>query len=242
MLVATALVLNGAGVSAATELWEDFYKGRAAPSDWLPQPRCELTTALSSKASFKALAGCHAARYGMPPALAHAVMEIESRFNPEAKGAAGEVGLMQVMPATARLLGFRGSGDELADPATNIPLGVRYLAQAYQLARGDLCTTVMKYRAGHRESRFSVLSVHYCEKARAILEREGQPVVGVLPVATFGFNAFKESTATGGGRNAKGVCTRRVLVPGPRYMKCAEYQSTRSAKSIRALRSRLFGS
>ena len=85
---------------------------------------------------------------------------------------------MQVMPATARLLGFRGSLDELADPATNIPLGVQYLAQAYQLARGDLCTTVMKYRAGHGETRFSIRSVDYCKRAREILSGAGHKVSG----------------------------------------------------------------
>ena len=214
LTLAGALLLAGAGVGAASPTSEDFYRGRAAPPDWLPNPNCEAQAVLPSKASYRQLAACHASRFGMPPALAHAVIEIESRFNPDAKGADGEVGLMQIMPATARLLGFRGSLEELAAPAANIPLGVRYLAQAYQLAGGDLCTTVMKYRAGHRESRFSVLSVRYCEKARAILTRDGQPVAGTVPVATFGFNAFKGSGVAGGG-DAKGVCTRRVLVPGP---------------------------
>ena len=241
-LAAIVLALSGAGAGAASSLPEEFYRGRAAPPDWLPKPVCEAKADLSSREAYKEFAACHASRYGMPPVLAHAVIEIESKFDPDARGAAGEVGLMQVMPATARLLGFRGSSEELANPATNIPLGVRYLAQAYQLAGGDLCTTVMKYRAGHRESRFSVLSVRYCEKARAILAREGQPVVGAVPVATFGFSAFRQAGAAGAGAGSESVCIRRVLVPGPRYMKCAEHRSAGGAKRVRALRAKLFGS
>ena len=242
--IALAAMLFGlaAGAADASSTPAGFYRGRAAPPEWLPKPSCEAMVILASRESYKELTACHAARYGMPPVLAHAVMEIESKFNAGARGAAGEVGLMQVMPATARMLGFRGSADELADPATNIPLGVRYLAQAYQLAGGDLCTTVMKYRAGHRESRFSVLSVRYCEKARAILAREGQPVAGVLPVATFGCGAFGEAGAPAAGAGSQGVCIRRLLVPGPRYMRCAEYRSAGSARRVRALRAKLFGS
>ncbi|WP_162244921.1 transglycosylase SLT domain-containing protein, partial [Aminobacter sp. DSM 101952] len=90
----------------------------------------------------------------LPAEFALAVMEIESFYDPEARGGDGEVGLMQVMPATARMMGFRGTLDDLAEPRTNIALGVRYLAGAFRLAGGDLCTTVMKYRAGHAETRF----------------------------------------------------------------------------------------
>ena len=82
-----------------------------------------------TRETFKAFATCQASLYGLEPVLAHAVMEIESGFDPGVRGTDGEVGLMQVMPATARMLGFRGSLDELGEPATNIALGVRYLAK-----------------------------------------------------------------------------------------------------------------
>ena len=58
--------------------------------------------------------------------LAHAVMEIESGFDPDVLGADGEVGLMQVMPATAQMRLSRLL-DDLSAPATNIALGVKYL-------------------------------------------------------------------------------------------------------------------
>ncbi len=113
-------------------------------------------------------------------------MAVESGYNPAAIGGVGEIGLMQILPSTAHMLGFTGSTSELAVPETNIHYGVTYLAQAWRLAGGDLCTAVMKYRAGHGESRFSFLSVNYCLAVRAKLVARGFRVTGNVPIATFG--------------------------------------------------------
>jgi hypothetical protein len=83
-------------------------------------------------------------------------------------------------------MGFSGTVTDLAVPQTNIRYGVSYLAQAWRLANHDLCTAVMKYRAGHGETRFSYLSVDYCLRVRARLRSRGFPVTGAVPVATFG--------------------------------------------------------
>lgn len=123
---------------------------------------------------------------GIPFALADAVAEVESAYNSEAIGSVGEIGLMQVLPSTAKMLGFSGSLKQLSDPETNIHYGVVYLAQAWRLASQDICTTVMKYRAGHGESRFSYRSVDYCIKVRRGLIARGFPVSGEVPKATFG--------------------------------------------------------
>jgi soluble lytic murein transglycosylase-like protein len=88
-----------------------------------------------------------ARRLGLAPEIAEAVMAVESSYNPGAIGGAGEIGLMQILPSTARMLGFTGTPSELAVPATNVHYGVTYLAEAWRLAGGDLCTAVMKYRA-----------------------------------------------------------------------------------------------
>ncbi len=142
-----------------------------------------------------------AERRGIPPALGHAVATVESGWNPDAIGTAGEVGLMQVMPATAVMLGFRGTLAELADPATNVRLGIRYLGDAWFLARGDLCTALMKYRAGHGEDAMSGRSVDYCARVRAYLALVGSPLaleLPPLPVPTAraprGSHAFVDST------------------------------------------------
>jgi soluble lytic murein transglycosylase-like protein len=119
--------------------------------------------------------------------MADAVMRVESNYNASARGRDGEYGLMQVMPPTARLLGHQGPIEALADPETNIRLGVRYLADAWRLAKGDICTAAMKYRAGHGETRFSVLSVRYCERIRQHLASISYPVTGMVPEPTMGF-------------------------------------------------------
>ncbi|TDH35256.1 lytic transglycosylase domain-containing protein [Pseudohoeflea suaedae] len=182
---------------------------------------------LASRDDYEAYAGCMAEEMGLPRHFATAVMEIESGFNPHARGRDGEIGLMQILPATASMLGFGGDTEELAVPATNIRYGLRYLAGAYRLGSGDLCTTVMKYRAGHRETRFSVLSVRYCERARDIFRRDGHEVSGPLPVATFGFSAAA-------GSNRRGTaCLRRSFVPGPGYGRClAAAQGAAGQRSV----------
>jgi hypothetical protein len=110
---------------------------------------------------------------GLPPALVDAVVRIESRYNPTAVGSIGEIGLMQVRPKTAALLGFQGTSTELAEPRTNLRYGVGYLAKAWRLAGGDLCRALMKYRAGHGSEQMSALSIEYCRRARQHLATVG---------------------------------------------------------------------
>ncbi|WP_394886154.1 lytic transglycosylase domain-containing protein (plasmid) [Mesorhizobium sp. AaZ16] len=176
---------------------------------------------------FRELATCEAKQLGLPPQFATAVMEIESGFNPGAKGKAGEIGLMQVMPSTARMLGFHGDSDQLADPAINIALGVRYLAEAHRLAGGDLCTSVMKYRAGHRETRFSARSIAYCLQARKIFDRDGHKVTGAVPVATIGLAVASTEPRTDNQVARTGFCIRKIFVPPPVFRKCVEYRKTK---------------
>lgn len=123
----------------------------------------------------------------LPSEIADAVMRVESGYDPGVVGGVGERGLMQVRPGTAAMLGFRGSLADLSDPGTNIRLGVAYLAGAWRLSGGDLCRTLMKYRAGHGSERMSALSVEYCRRARAHLAELGSPLAaGILPPVDFG--------------------------------------------------------
>ena len=117
-----------------------------------------------------------AERQGLPPAVADAVATVESAYNPNAVGGVGEIGLMQVLPTTAAMLGHRGPTTALFDPDVNIRFGVTYLAQAWRLTGGNLCETLMKYRAGHGETRMSPLSVTYCLRARTHLASIGSPL------------------------------------------------------------------
>jgi soluble lytic murein transglycosylase-like protein len=175
------LTLGLAGPAVATPV--------SAGETAAPQAPSPASTAATGPESFRAIARREALARGLPPEMADAVMRVESAYRADARGAAGEIGLMQVMPPTARMLGFTGTLQELAEPEANIALGVRYLAEAWRLAGGDICTAAMKYRAGHNETRFSVLSVRYCERVRAHLASVGYPVTGLVPPATFGFRA-----------------------------------------------------
>ncbi|TIN21289.1 MAG: lytic transglycosylase domain-containing protein, partial [Mesorhizobium sp.] len=127
---AIAFVGFGLTVTLAHANWLERPFANQPQSSNVTRPvHCDAATEWTPQ-TFKAFASCQASIYGLEPMLAHAVMEIESGFDPGVQGADGEVGLMQVMPATARMLGFRGSLDDLSAPATNIALGVKYLAQA----------------------------------------------------------------------------------------------------------------
>lgn len=111
----------------------------------------------------------YAKRYGVPTNLAHAVVSVESKFNPKARGSAGEVGLMQIKPATARMMGYRGTTKALYDPETNIRWGMQYLATAHQLGGGQVCSTILRYNAGHGATRMNPVSKRYCGKVQALL-------------------------------------------------------------------------
>lgn len=140
--------------------------------------------------------------FGLPAALLDAIMAVESRYNPAVVGMDGEVGLMQVMLPTARMLGFSGSAAELASPEVNVHYGAKYLAGAWRRAGGDICGTAMKYRAGHGETRFSYLSVEYCQRVRQHLAANGVAMTGSVPQPTFG--APRGAVTTTRGRSLAG--------------------------------------
>lgn len=117
---------------------------------------------VAGRADLKKRIAAHAAAAGVPADLAEAVVSHESKFNPKARGSAGEIGLMQIKPQTARLLGYRGSAAGLYDVETNLKWGMAYLAGAYRLADGDTCGTILRYNAGHGARRMTLHASGYC--------------------------------------------------------------------------------
>jgi len=78
------------------------------------------------------------------PALIHAVISVESGYNPSARSSAGAVGLMQLMPGTAKRYGVK---DRL-DPAQNIKGGARYLRDLQAMFGNNLQLVLAAYNAG----------------------------------------------------------------------------------------------
>jgi len=135
-----------------------------------------------ARKTYQALIKQEAEKNGLPPDIADAVAAIESGYDPSAVGCVGEIGLMQVRPETAAMLGFKGDLTELARPDVNVHYGVAYLSEAWRLANGDLCRALMKYRAGHGEEMMSALSANYCGRARAHLLAAGSPFAAGISV------------------------------------------------------------
>lgn len=123
-----------------------------------------------AKRPYGDIVATYAHKFGVPVKLAHAVITVESNYNAKARGRAGGVGLMQIKPATARMLGYSGSARKLYDPETNIRWGMQYLAMAQDLGGGKTCGTILKYNAGHAAKRMNPVSRAYCGKVLALLE------------------------------------------------------------------------
>ncbi len=122
------------------------------------------------KGPYAALITRYAEKFDVSPELADAVVRIESRYDPKARGKAGEIGLMQIKPATARLMGYRGSVRGLYRPETNILYGMKYLAAAQELGDGTTCSTILKYNAGHGAKRMNPVSKRYCERVLSYID------------------------------------------------------------------------
>jgi soluble lytic murein transglycosylase-like protein len=131
-------------------------------------------------ATYKMIIARHAKAQGVPFDLARAVVWHESRYKVNAIGRAGERGLMQIKPATARGLGYRGDASGLHDPEVNIQYGMKYLGKAYQLASGDLCQTVLLYNAGLGAKHMTPNASKYCAKVKKYL-RIPEPVPMNMP-------------------------------------------------------------
>lgn len=104
-------------------------------TDRLTEEQIQIATEIADKAQ----------KMGIDPRLAVALAFRESGLKPDAKGSKGEIGLMQVMPATAEGMGF--SIEDLRNPSRNIDIGLTFLKQNLDKF-GDPVLATAAYNAG----------------------------------------------------------------------------------------------
>ncbi|AZT90545.1 lytic transglycosylase domain-containing protein [Caldicellulosiruptor changbaiensis] len=101
-----------------------------------------LSTNLS-KSEIINIATKKAKEYGLPPSLVLSVIEAESGFRQDAISKAGAIGLMQLMPETAKALGVNPY-----DPIENLDGGIRYLKEKLEQFGGNIELALAAYNAG----------------------------------------------------------------------------------------------
>jgi len=109
-----------------------------------------------------------AARNKVPLWLAIGVGYVESKYDPKLRGSHTVVGIMQVMPSTARFQGYKGTNEQLFDPETNIVWGMRELGWTWAAAKGDPCLAVAKYKGGIMTKSISAAAWNYCTMAKKV--------------------------------------------------------------------------
>jgi soluble lytic murein transglycosylase-like protein len=122
-----------------------IYKSDARPeAAGAPPAKASALDKAASLEQYREHIRAAAQKYALPEELLLAVMSVESQFNPRALSEKGAVGLMQLMPGTAREMYVT---DAWA-PEQNIEGGARYLRILANMYDGDLVKTLAAYNAG----------------------------------------------------------------------------------------------
>ena len=115
-----------------------------------PPPVASPTIALfpGETTQMRGLIEKYAVVHDIPEALLHAVIQRESDYRANARNGP-YYGLMQILPETARGVGFSGTPNDLLDAETNLIYAGRYLRGAWLLSDGDISTAVGWYARGY---------------------------------------------------------------------------------------------
>ena len=112
----------------------------AAPAAAMPKAR----SGLARKAGYDQVVDEVSRTYGLESALLHAVISVESSYNPKAVSKKGAAGLMQLMPQTAKRYGVIDS----LDPLQNLSGGAQYLRDLLRMFNNDVSLALAAYNAG----------------------------------------------------------------------------------------------
>jgi soluble lytic murein transglycosylase len=104
---------------------------------------------------YSAIVRGHAAHYNLDPAMLAAVIETESKFNPDARSSAGAVGLMQLTPSTAKGIAQYTGGhnfrlSDLTNPEINVRYGAWYLRHLLDHYADNERLALAAYNAGEQ--------------------------------------------------------------------------------------------
>lgn len=125
---------------------QDPVKGVAEPADRDPNFGKLARGYAVSSAEVEAAINQAAAHHGVDPNLVKAIIKVESNFNPRAVSNKGAMGLMQLMPGTARQ--FKVTNP--FDVQQNVDAGVRHFSQLLQDFNGDVKLSLAAYNAGEK--------------------------------------------------------------------------------------------
>lgn len=120
----------------------------AACSAPAPKSPPDLALYPNETPELRILINRYADLYGVPRPLVHKVIQRESDYRPAARNGP-YFGMMQILPATARGMGFQGQPADLLDADTNLKYAVRYLRGAWMVSDGDMDRAVMWYARGY---------------------------------------------------------------------------------------------
>ena len=134
----------------------------AAPENPAAQALSQPRKIAARSPELDALIEQYAAHHAIPVTLLRRVVNRESTFNPAARNGP-YWGLMQILPATARTMGYQGTPEGLLDAETNLIYAGKYLRGAYMVADGDHDLAVRYYSRGY----------YYDAKRRGMLEETG---------------------------------------------------------------------